>query len=428
MSYGLGYSVDFASLSLVSTGPLEESVRLPISKKILVLVLVFYAGSSFSDNRSLWQKVFNTSTFPVYCAAVIAGSAIGTWWYSPKPPINFPVNVTHFELSDLQPGPPSKFKLQGLAYPELAEYLLRLDPHEQLEILKTLPVAKTAWLFRDRMYQVTAAKQFGEIAERDAKRAAQILRVLDEGPFGFGGQGEMALALLKVANPQTQAAVLKELAVIDAEFAGVLVKASKGEKIKREPGDPGIVGDSQTIHKVADDRTVVEIAQNEYIFTDVEHHKKVQTYGIGPCIAVSLWDKVAKVGVIAHLDAGAYEHTGLSFDRIFADFEARELGVENLEVGLIGARQGLSEDLLWAILHRFKIQGISTRQIKHTSLFRGPTASMMLDLETGEVTQFDPTESPFSKHQVERQFMETFKTLGSPLRRSVYSLPSPFEK
>lgn len=185
-----------------------------------------------------------------------------------------------------------------------------------------------------------------------------------------------------------------------------------------EPSDSGNIGQSE------DDHSSPNVMMGEYIFTDSKHHERVLSAGAGPCVIVTLWDKKSRTGMMVHFPDQEQRTIAAGLDRILAEFEAKNISLSDLEVGLVGGRPGQSDRFLGFITHRLKSSGITSFKYLFT-LQGGAAKSAALDLRTGAVTLFKPMVSPNSSKASEAKSQRVLRGLFQPAMRHESSLPSP---
>lgn len=130
-----------------------------------------------------------------------------------------------------------------------------------------------------------------------------------------------------------------------------------------------------------DQELVRGILQKEYAITDATSEKPIiGTFGLGTCIALTVYDSKRRVGAIAHIDATTAID---SLDRIFYDLQ--ESGVQinqQLIVGLIGGDSS-SRQLVVSLLDflRNKSMSLSFADI----LDKPHPSTFVMDTKTGEI-------------------------------------------
>ena len=95
--------------------------------------------------------------------------------------------------------------------------------------------------------------------------------------------------------------------------------------------------------------------QTEYIISD----QPVGTYGLGPCVAVVLYDPNRKIAVVVHFDSKT--DVPSSLQKIYEELRALGINPEEMRAYVIGGQTDRSEDLISQIyqgLGSIKIAGI----------------------------------------------------------------------
>lgn len=81
--------------------------------------------------------------------------------------------------------------------------------------------------------------------------------------------------------------------------------------------------------------TAPVVAQAEYLITNNRSHPLVQTLGVGPCVAVTLWDPVTRTGILAHFDAET--EADEEMQHLIDIMKARGVPASRLQARLVGA-------------------------------------------------------------------------------------------
>lgn len=123
-----------------------------------------------------------------------------------------------------------------------------------------------------------------------------------------------------------------------------------------------------------------EVFQREYILTNVQLHSAVQTYGVYTCVALVLYDKKTKTGVLAHLDSQA------DLERAMTDL-LRHFNASDVEAHVLGGQPGDPTQLFSKIVSELNLRRI---RIKHSeqNAERGQEMSIRLDLQSGQVSEY----------------------------------------
>lgn len=103
-----------------------------------------------------------------------------------------------------------------------------------------------------------------------------------------------------------------------------------------------------------DQKIVRGIIQKEYAITDSGSEKPIiGTFGLGPCIALTIYDVTNQVAGIAHIDGTTHID---SLDGVFYEFNQNDDSIPQLELRLIGG-DGSSRETAIKILKYFKNRG-----------------------------------------------------------------------
>lgn len=148
-----------------------------------------------------------------------------------------------------------------------------------------------------------------------------------------------------------------------------------------------------------DQRLVRGIVQKEYAITDAESDKPiVGTFGLGPCIALTIYNRATRVAGIVHIDGTTNVD---SLDRMFSEFQQDENSSGNpLELRLIGGDSS-SRKLAIKILKYLKSRG---REVTSTDILekKHPSAFVM-DSRDGRII---PNVSPIDNGEEEALRMQ----------------------
>lgn len=133
---------------------------------------------------------------------------------------------------------------------------------------------------------------------------------------------------------------------------------------------------------ISSDETLT-VDQGECLFASVKDTRFLATYGLCPCVCLTIYDVDNKEGILVHLDdAGKAEDVNSVLDLL--QREGRFSG-KNLEAHVIGGAEGLTDPKTYKVLENILL----SRNIKivESNLGRHPSRgdAVLLDLETGEV-------------------------------------------
>lgn len=149
-----------------------------------------------------------------------------------------------------------------------------------------------------------------------------------------------------------------------------------------------------------DDSSIVEVRQAEYIITNFNQKPFVQTYGLGPCIALIFHDLSTQMGALAHIDASTDVEKTMA--QMITNFFSLGANMETTQVQLIGgwaeSFPSMGSDIKYTspitlkqikkIIKRWDLKIIReetlTQDVPGAVLFRNLT----LDLKNGKVYDF----------------------------------------
>jgi chemotaxis receptor (MCP) glutamine deamidase CheD len=377
-------------------------LRLSLSTTVL-LVFFLSLPASWAGNDSptpLWRS---RGAIVVYCGALVAGSAfpVVKTLMTPLTPAQqrsmASVDLDHDRRI-------SEVEMNGLGTSALVELLQRVEPNELPKIIDALTDAKLGWVLLESPSVEWKNQWLLPIAQKEPKRVARMMLALREPDSNMRDRNE--LNLLEGLPDTLKASVLKQWRLLD-DNAGLPA-----------PEDSNTVGMGQ------DDRSTLEIPQNGYIFTNVAKHKRVQTFGVGPCIAVTLWDPKTQSGVLAHMHAKNAAEVALDFDRMLAEFQVRGIAVNNLEVGMVGGWDELSNGLVFNIRNRLLAADISAAQFKYVNTLQRVKGNIdvELDLSSGKVSIYTETSSNRTPAQTMQGIEDTVQSFDRPIVRHPESL------
>ncbi len=123
---------------------------------------------------------------------------------------------------------------------------------------------------------------------------------------------------------------------------------------------------------------IPEVFQREYIITNAYKHKFVQTYGVGPCIALSLFNKKTNQALLAHIDAQTnVNREVLALIHLMGNDE-------NIEARVFGGIEGDKTRLATRVMEVLK-EGKVTITESYIERPKNSFLSVMLNTETGEL-------------------------------------------
>lgn len=111
----------------------------------------------------------------------------------------------------------------------------------------------------------------------------------------------------------------------------------------------------------------------------------MQTYGIGPCVAVTIYDRTNKKGFLTHIDT---PEKAKSLKTVLYKLSAQGFDVKNCEARIIGGQTNSSMDTVKEIQKALEEKQYN---IVETDVFGNCARAIQLDLNTGEVTDYNET-------------------------------------
>jgi hypothetical protein len=374
-------------------------MNLRASNLLSVLFLFFLSLSTAwagnGEPTPLWRS--RGAIIP-YCAALVAGTAIPVipaLLSRPGPAAQRSIGSVDLDhdrvISDIE--------MNGIATPALVKLLDRIKPTELPKMMGALTNSKLAWVFLEAPSVEWKNKWLLPIAQTDPKRVARMMLAVRE-PQSAARQN-LELLLLEGLPPEVEASVLAQWKLLDDNAT--------------LPGPE----DSRTVGESSDDRSTLEIPQNGYIFTNVGKHPRVQTFGVGPCVTVTLWDAKTKSAVLAHMHPKTAAEVALDFDRMLGEFAVRGIPVNGLEVGIVGGWEQFSKDLVFFIRNRLLAADIPPAQFKYVNTLGRNEGNLdvELDLSNGEVSIYTEKVSGRNAEQTIKGLGDAFNSFGKPVVR-----------
>ena len=111
----------------------------------------------------------------------------------------------------------------------------------------------------------------------------------------------------------------------------------------------------------------------------------MQTFGIGPCVAVTIYDKKQKMGFLAHIDT---PDKAKSLNGVLNRLSSQGFNLENCEARIIGGQTGSSTETIKTIQ---KCLENTPATIAEMDVLGNKVRSIQLNLDTGEVTDYKET-------------------------------------
>ncbi len=244
------------------------------------------------------------------------------------------------------------------------------------------------------------------LANEDLERAVEVILNLKEGPYDITilGEGSNAGLSLVNLNSDLRDRIMKEIEKVDPGYHSNILSfdqrvkawAKKNQEILStvpSTTKPSPIHNDNREYSL-DNPSAIEVFQHEYAITRATDRRPIlQSFGAGPCVIVTLYDSVNKIGSIAHVDGTTDIYN--SFDQTFAELNLlRRKNNSPIEARIMGGAKGLSEKIVYAIQDRLAEQGVSIveRDFLHYSI-NGGSASIQLDTKTGKVTNYNETNS-----------------------------------
>ncbi len=135
-----------------------------------------------------------------------------------------------------------------------------------------------------------------------------------------------------------------------------------------------------------DSKESIEVAQGEYTIAKFsEDSKYMQTYGLGPCVGVTIYDKKNKVGFMAHIDTPSKAKSLL---KAINKFKTGGTDFSECETRIIGGQTGVSMETVKIIKQIIEQENLPLYEM---DVFGHTVRAIQLNLENGEVTDYKET-------------------------------------
>ena len=138
--------------------------------------------------------------------------------------------------------------------------------------------------------------------------------------------------------------------------------------------------------QLTDTEDLILVWMQEFGTAKGDHENHIlKTIGVGPCIAVTLYDKESRVGTMAHLSVGTHlqgAFQGMVASMRSAGYQDEDRG--KVEVRILGGWKGYSEELLEGIHRRLSFHGFSNIIEVDPNELNGHKC-VALDTQTGEL-------------------------------------------
>jgi chemotaxis receptor (MCP) glutamine deamidase CheD len=280
----------------------------------------------------------------------------------------------------------------------LFEYSVKdgeISIEDAYNILKDISISKISRILVGIMDSEIRSQYFVKIASEDLNRAVSIVMNIKESPFEIGltYEGFEAYLLLKGLNQDLKREILLKVEKLDpAYFKNILAQEEliqawgKRESIPPLPSSESIPTQKTTHTRkhTIDTPSSREILQHEYAISE---EKLLQTFGIGPCVAVTLYDPIAKIGMLAHFDTLTEVYDSL--DQILLELKLFGASQNRIEARIIGGLTGSSEELIYEIKDRLNEAGISI--VEEDILGVGEARAIQFNTLTGEISDYEET-------------------------------------
>ena len=140
-------------------------------------------------------------------------------------------------------------------------------------------------------------------------------------------------------------------------------------------------------NRSSDTEESIEVAQGEYCVAEPneKYSKYLQTFGVGPCVAVTIYDTKSKKGFLAHIDTSDKAN---DLNSVLAKLKYQGFDFNNCEARIIGGQTNQSEETVNQIKKALDNNSISVAEM---DVLGNGTRAIQLDLSTGEVTDYDET-------------------------------------
>ncbi|OGC23776.1 hypothetical protein A2291_05265 [candidate division WOR-1 bacterium RIFOXYB2_FULL_42_35] len=163
--------------------------------------------------------------------------------------------------------------------------------------------------------------------------------------------------------------------------------------------------------KMNDQPGAIEVGPKEYTITRPGEGRSpyIETFGIGPCVALVLYDPTTKTGMVAHFMSTTMVK---SLDVILAKLKTHGVDPKNIQARIIGGQNDHSEKIIYDIRDGLDYNDISIVEQDILGDIH-EARSIILDTRTGEVYDYNETTSARSKD--EWSCILLFAALDGPL-------------
>lgn len=143
---------------------------------------------------------------------------------------------------------------------------------------------------------------------------------------------------------------------------------------------------------VSDSNGACGVSQHEFRVGSANEIQALKTYGAGPCIILSIYDKKNKIGALAHIDAMTDMETSLNIIRNEIASQGGQLCLksdstcinDSMEISLIGGNSSSRHQIaqLRVLLESYKYKSLNQ------NILTGHAENAWLDLESGQLNHF----------------------------------------
>ncbi len=231
---------------------------------------------------------------------------------------------------------------------------------------------------RESPYFLQLQEDLGNV-DGEGKALAEILRHMP------ANKQAQALALIREKEPNYARSVEISLDVLNRGGVGPFPESTEA-----------LPNPSGAVHRPAllDSPQYPDVFMGEYLISSLEETPYLQTFGTGPCVVVSLFDKDTKTVGLAHLHAGL--NTDLSMDVFISKFRSRAGANSRIEGRILGGAKGASESLVYDIERRFREDRIFIKENATLNTHLPNQSDFMISSETGEIYSYSESGSTMS--------------------------------
>jgi len=176
--------------------------------------------------------------------------------------------------------------------------------------------------------------------------------------------------------------VLPELTRADIEeFKRIQTSREEDKKILSAALDLPSMIHTREQRKVPDQEQIRGILQKEYgITSSVSNVPMLGTFGLGPCIALTVYDPEAQMVALGHVDATTDVN---SLDRIIGEFGLSKQDLHRLQIGLIGGDDSSRKQAI-QLIRFLKDRGLDLSFAE--ILDKSHPSAFVIDARDGQIT------------------------------------------